>query len=606
MKRCMLIILAILIIVGTFIYGCGKPEPAESPAAEPQTIESGKTSEVVKAEENKSSTQVVKHSSGASIELAAGSLSSDAKIEIAEIESSNEANAPAYGTMYDIKVEGSKITKPALVSIPLPTQANPQEDWVLIHQVGGKWEYLPSVVSNGVVQAQTTSFSVFGTGKAKPAVLIDQAGKKQEIWLAYTEEAKKEYIVFKEYEDSEDIAWDDIEDGSKVYFADPDSEMVNWWEFSLDAVTHYGIPLEIFLKTVIKYEFKLLERMFEYIKDQYSYKTGEENWQDTATVNTDSGDIRLTLEIDQYRLLPSPNYPRVSDPKLIMTPALTNAEEVEDCELFYLVFHNGRHIAGYRQKVRNLVTQEVKIAQLWGEERTDPLQIIVVLVGKELGSSWFSFKKKQVLAVFSNLSSLEVKKPAPPTTPEPKPEPTPQPQKEPQCGWTYGGQKADNAYYIFETPDRGYLIIGNTESYGYGNEDVWLVKIDSYGNMDESHTRTIGTKNRDRVDAMSSFKKNVDGDGYYLYVSTYDNMGTRSYQKILIDNYGNEKSSTEIESQEYSARFRNTTEDGGWFDVSSSVYTKENHEEGSIRIDKYSVNGAPEWTEYFGEPPMYS
>jgi hypothetical protein len=48
---------------------------------------------------------------------------------------------------------------------------------------------------------------------------------------------------------------------------------------------------------------------------------------------------------------------------------------------------------------------------------------------------------------------------------------------------TYGGEKYDCAYALVETSDGGYTIAGYTNSSGGGEEDVWLVKTDSNGNM---------------------------------------------------------------------------------------------------------------------------
>jgi hypothetical protein len=45
--------------------------------------------------------------------------------------------------------------------------------------------------------------------------------------------------------------------------------------------------------------------------------------------------------------------------------------------------------------------------------------------------------------------------------------------------WTkiFGGSEEEDSQTIYQTTDRGYLIIGNTKSYGNGNNDVWLIRI---------------------------------------------------------------------------------------------------------------------------------
>jgi len=57
---------------------------------------------------------------------------------------------------------------------------------------------------------------------------------------------------------------------------------------------------------------------------------------------------------------------------------------------------------------------------------------------------------------------------------------------------TYGGESADFIRSLIETSDRGYAIAGWTESYGEGEADFWLVKIDLNGNMQWNETYDAG------------------------------------------------------------------------------------------------------------------
>lgn len=79
---------------------------------------------------------------------------------------------------------------------------------------------------------------------------------------------------------------------------------------------------------------------------------------------------------------------------------------------------------------------------------------------------------------------------------------------------TYGGEKNDNGWDIFQSGDGGYLIAGFTESFGKGDFDFVLIKTDEKGK--EQWIKTFGGKGKDRCWSAQP----IDDGGYILLGET--------------------------------------------------------------------------------------
>lgn len=89
----------------------------------------------------------------------------------------------------------------------------------------------------------------------------------------------------------------------------------------------------------------------------------------------------------------------------------------------------------------------------------------------------------------------------------------------------YGGSNDENVNGIVVTNDGGYIFVGQTDSNdgdvsgNHGAEDVWVVKIDSLGNLIWQHC--FGGS---QMESVSFIKQSIDGN-YYIGGSTFSNDG---------------------------------------------------------------------------------
>jgi hypothetical protein len=79
----------------------------------------------------------------------------------------------------------------------------------------------------------------------------------------------------------------------------------------------------------------------------------------------------------------------------------------------------------------------------------------------------------------------------------------------------YGGPIGDDLTKLLPTSDGGWLLVGRTESFGAGDLDFWVVKTDAAG--DSLWSRTYGG---DSYEIMTTAIQTDDG-GYLLFGDTY-------------------------------------------------------------------------------------
>ena len=99
----------------------------------------------------------------------------------------------------------------------------------------------------------------------------------------------------------------------------------------------------------------------------------------------------------------------------------------------------------------------------------------------------------------------------------------------------FGGLASDAAFSVFQTSDEGYIAVGYVDSYGAGDHDLWLIKTDMYGN--EEWNMTYGGSDNDWGSGVV-----ITDDGGYVITGDTRSFGPGGYDVWLIktDSYGNE------------------------------------------------------------------
>lgn len=99
---------------------------------------------------------------------------------------------------------------------------------------------------------------------------------------------------------------------------------------------------------------------------------------------------------------------------------------------------------------------------------------------------------------------------------------------------SYGGTNSDYARSVKQTSDSGYIAAGSTSSFGAGGSDAWIIKLDSTGTI--IWQRAYGGVNSDEAYSVLQ-----DSDGSYIIAGRTNSFGAGLYDFWLlkIDSNGN-------------------------------------------------------------------
>ena len=92
---------------------------------------------------------------------------------------------------------------------------------------------------------------------------------------------------------------------------------------------------------------------------------------------------------------------------------------------------------------------------------------------------------------------------------------------------TYGGSSDDYAYAIQQTGDGGYIVGGFTQSFGAGNYDAWVLKLNADGSV--AWQKTYGGSGNDYANAIQQ-----TGDGGYIVAGYTQSFGAGNYDAWVL------------------------------------------------------------------------
>jgi len=162
-----------------------------------------------------------------------------------------------------------------------------------------------------------------------------------------------------------------------------------------------------------------------------------------------------------------------------------------------------------------------------------------------------------------------------------------------------GGSYDDNIHAIRQTSDGGYIVAGDTKSFGIGSYDIWILKLDSNGGIDWQNTYGGSAFPQSNSDESRFLQQTSDG-GYIIagHTASFD-IGSYDIFLLKLDGNGDVSwTKTYGGSSEDYARSIQQTSDGGYIVVSDT----KSFGAGSFNIWvlKLDGNGEVSWQKTYG------
>jgi YD repeat-containing protein len=159
---------------------------------------------------------------------------------------------------------------------------------------------------------------------------------------------------------------------------------------------------------------------------------------------------------------------------------------------------------------------------------------------------------------------------------------------------TYGGAEHDYLASVQQTSDGGYILGGSSSSFGAGNYDYWLIKTDSTGNTEWN--KTYGGPLADQGGLV---QQTTDG-GYILSGGTYSyGAGNRDILLIKLDSLGNQLWNNTFGGIDYEHPYSTQQTDDNGYVIIGRTYSF-GVGDSDVWLLKVDSNGNLLWNNTFG------